>query len=105
MARNGARRWRTRALALAQIRGGDREAARQSLDRALALDSGDAQAHAWRSFLLRAEGRLAEADAAARRATAAGAAFLAGAPVTLRTRSSRWVGAREAREEAARAVD
>lgn len=58
------------ALGLVQLRLGEREAARRSLEQALALDDGYAQAHAWRSFLLRAEGRLEAAGESARRAVA-----------------------------------
>src|SRR5207244_1013136 len=57
-------------LALAQIRNGDRDAARQSLARAVALDPEYAPAYAWQSFLLRSEERLDDALAAARRAVA-----------------------------------
>jgi tetratricopeptide (TPR) repeat protein len=58
------------ALALAQIRSGERDAAGQSLEQAVALAGDYAPAQAWRSFLLRAGGRLEEANEAARRAVA-----------------------------------
>jgi tetratricopeptide (TPR) repeat protein len=56
------------ALALAHLRRGEMTAAKAALGRALALDAEYAPALAWQSFVLRAEGRLEEANAAARRA-------------------------------------
>jgi Tfp pilus assembly protein PilF len=90
-------------LALALIRATDREGARRALDQAIALDAGFAQAHAWRAFLLRAEGRLEEAETSARRAAGL-------APLSSLARSALADAlfaqgrTRDAREEARRAV-
>jgi tetratricopeptide (TPR) repeat protein len=90
-------------MALAQIRAEDRAGARRSLESALALDPDDAQALAWQSFLLRAEGRLEEADASARRAVAR-APHSSLARQSLSDTLLALGRDREAREEAARAV-